>query len=195
MDSVNQTAHNVEQATTCSLAPVPLNQDKPWLDEKGHLLSDHELKQISKDWNQEIWEKYLESLDVGLSDRQSHPKDYDEMAEKMEHTCFEFSQTDTDDETKDKIAKVLVSLSPQQQTIIKMIFWEGRSERFIANKLRVSRYTIKTLKKRALRKLAALLKEVSPISPLVRGKKSLTQGGDNDKAVLSLAERHLPKAS
>ncbi|MBY0314555.1 MAG: sigma-70 family RNA polymerase sigma factor [Bdellovibrionales bacterium] len=118
------------------------------------------------------------------------------MAEKMEHTCFEFSQTDADDETKDKITQLFRQLSPQQQKILKMIFWEGRSERFIAQNLRVSRYTIKTLKKRSLKKLSALLKQVSPISPLMRGKEySLKQGGDNDKGVLSLAKRHLPKAS
>ena len=193
MDSANQTAQNNEQ--NCFLAPVPLNQDKPWLDQKGHALSDVELKLISKDWTQEIWEKYLDSIDVTLSDRQIGIQKYDVLAESMPHTCFEFSQTDADDETKDKIAKVLLKLSPQQQKIIKMIFWEGRSERFIANELRVSRYTIKTLKKRSLRKLAELLKQVSPISPLVRGKKSLKQGGDNDKGDYSLAKGALPKAS
>ncbi len=195
MDSTTN-AQAIEQTITCSAALVPKNQDKPWLDCKGHVISDEELKAISKDWDQLIWEKYLESLDVTLSDRQPRPCDYDEMAEKMEHTCFEFSQTDADDETKDKITQLFRQLSPQQQKILKMIFWEGRSERFIAQNLRVSRYTIKTLKKRSLKKLSALLKQVSPISPLMRGKEySLKQGGDNDKGVLSLAKRHLPKAS
>ncbi|MGE3263190.1 MAG: hypothetical protein AB7K68_15525 [Bacteriovoracia bacterium] len=42
-----------------------------------------------------------------------------------------------------------------------MNFWEGRSERFIAEELRVSRSTIYVLKKRILRKLARQLKGVS----------------------------------
>jgi RNA polymerase sigma factor (sigma-70 family) len=195
MDSTTN-AQAIEQTITCSAALVPKNQDKPWLDSKGHIISGEELKAISKDWDQLIWEKYLDSIDVTLSDRQIGLQKYDALAESMPHTCFEFSQTDADDETKDKIAQVLEQLTPQQQKIIKMIFWEGRTERGIAKELRISRTTVQTLKKRSLRKLSDLLKQVSSISPLVRDRKySLKQGGDNDKGVLSLAKRHLPKAS
>ncbi len=189
MGSVNQTIASNE-------ATLSANGEKPWLNQKGHALSESEIKLVSKDWSLSTWEKYLDSLDTSLSDQQLNPRDYDEIAEKMEFGCFEFSQTDADEETKDKIAAVMKNLSPQQQKILAMIFWQGRSERFIAFELRLSRSTVKTLKKRALRKLTALLKQVSPVSPLMRGEKSPLRNGDqDDKGVLSLAQGILPKAS
>ena len=160
-----------------------LNPQAPWLNAKGHGLSDKELKEVSQHWDQETWNKYLDSLDHGLSEQQLNPYDYDDIAEKMEFSCWEFSQSDADDQSKHLIKKICKKLSPQQKKIIEMTFWHGRSERFIAKELKISRNTIKTFKKRALLQIKALLeKQVSPVSPLMRGenKLSLVQGDKDD---------------
>ena len=144
-----------------------------------------------------MWERYLESIEVTLSDQQLAPWTYDEMAEKMEFNCFEFSQTDADDDTKNYVAQIMKDLPPQQKKILSMIFWEGRSERFIAAELKVSRSTIKSAKKRALKRLSAQLRHMPPISPFMRGEispVSLEKGAANDKTVLELAQSDLPRA-
>ncbi|MGE3756117.1 MAG: RNA polymerase sigma factor [Pseudobdellovibrionaceae bacterium] len=163
MDSSNNVTASIE-------AQVFVHAEKPWLNEKGHELSDYDLKEVSKNWDQETWERYLQYLDGTLSEQQIRPYDYDDMAEKMDFTCWTFSQSDADDDIKKFVGAILKTLTRQQQRILKMTFWEGRSERFIADELRISRSTVKTLKKRVLKRLAKELKGVSPVSPLVRGK-------------------------
>jgi RNA polymerase sigma factor (sigma-70 family) len=187
MDSINLIA-SIETQTSAHV-------EKPWLNEKGHAVSDHDLKELSKSWDQETWEKYLNSLDGTLSDQQLKPYEYDYLAENAELTCWDLSQSSADDQAKDFVADLLKLLTPQQQRIIQMNFWEGRSERYIAEELRVSRNTVKTLKKRVLRKLARHLKVVSPISPLVKGEEnsSITKGG-TDEGNHRLACRHLAEA-
>lgn len=51
MDSINHVASNE--------ALTSVHSEKPWLNKKGHALSEHDLKEVSKDWDQETWEKYL----------------------------------------------------------------------------------------------------------------------------------------
>lgn len=187
MDSINHVASNE--------APTSVYSEKPWLNEKGHALSEHDLKEASKGWDQETWEKYLNSLDGTLSEQQLKPYEYDYLAESAELTCWDLSQSSAEEEGKGFVANLLKLLTPQQQRIIQMNFWEGRSERYIAEELRVSRNTVKTLKKRVLRKLARHLKGVSPISPLVKGENnsSITKGG-TDEGIHRLANRHLAEA-
>lgn len=186
MDSINHVASNE--------ALTSVHSEKPWLNKKGHALSEHDLKEVSKDWDQETWEKYLNSLDATLSDQQLKPYEYDYLAENAELTCWDLSQSSADNEAKDFVANLLKLLTPQQQIIIQMNFWEGRSERYIAEELRVSRNTVKTLKKRVLRRLARHLKRVSPISPLVKEEenssvtKGVTDEGNHRLANRDLAE-------
>ena len=187
MDSINHVASKK--------ALTSVHSEKPWLNQKGHALSEYDLKEVSKGWDQETWEKYLNSLDGTLSDQQLKPYEYDYIAENAELTCWDLSQTSADDEVKRFVANLLKDLSPRQQRIIQMNFWEGRSEHYIAEELRISRSTIYVLKKRILRKLARQLKGVSAISPLVKGEEnsSVTKGGTDEGNHL-LAIRHLAEA-
>lgn len=174
MDSINHVASNE--------ARTSVHSEKPWLNEKGHVLSERDLKEASKGWDQETWEKYLNSLDGTLSEQQLKPYEYDYLAENAELTCWDLSQTSADNEVKAFVANLLKNLTPRQQRIIQMNFWEGRSEHYIAEELRISRSTIYVLKKRILRKLARQLKGVSAISPLVKGEEnsSITKGGTDE---------------
>lgn len=159
------------------------NSSAPWLNAKGHVLSDKELKEVSQHWDQATWDKYLDSLDHGLSEQQLNPYDYDDISEKLEFSCWEFSQSDADDQSKHLIKKICKKLSPQQKKIIEMTFWHGRSERFIAKEIKISRSTVYITKRRALKQLNALLgSSMSAISPLMRGenKLSLVQGDKDD---------------
>lgn len=186
MDSTNTTA-SIE-------APISVHGEKPWLDQRGHSLSEHDLKEVSKHWRQSTWERYLSSLDGTLSEQQIAPYHYNDLAERMEFTCWEHSQSEADDETTKFVAEILKNLTSQQMRIVQMTFWEGRSERYIAEELKISRSTVKTLKKRVLKRLAARLRGVSPISPLVKGEISPIAKGGTDEASLLLVLDDLAEA-
>lgn len=175
MDSINHSA-SVEVLFN-------IHSTKPWLNSKGHPLEEHEIKEVSKSWDQRTWERYLDSLNGTLSDQQLKPYEYDYLSENMSSTCWDLSQSNADDETKDFVAGLLKTLTPLQQKIIQMNFWEGRSEHSIAQELRVSRTTVQTIKKRIFRKLARRLRGVSSISPLVKGKNnsSTIKGGSDGR--------------
>lgn len=157
------------------------HSDKPWLNEKGHYLSDSKLKLVSKKWDTKTWNAYLDSLDTTISEQQLSPAYYDDKAEEMEST-WEQAQSDADQDTKDFITNLLKTLTPQQNKIITMIFWEAKSESIIADELKISRYTVKTVKARTLKLLSKKIKKVSPNSPFMRGenKLSLVKGDKND---------------
>lgn len=169
-------------------------QAMPWLNSKGQMLPDKKLKDISRRWDQETWEKYLNYLDGTISEQQIHPNDYEKMSEKMEKSCWDLTQSDADRDSKSLVNTLFKELSTHQRKILKMIFWEGRSERFIARELNISRGTVNTIRKRALKRLNALLRpEVSAISPLMRGKDfSNATGGKNAKSKTA-SENQLPK--
>lgn len=169
-------------------------QAMPWLNSKGQMLSDKKLKTISRQWDQETWEKYLNYFDGTLSEQQFHPNAYDEMSEKMEKSCWELTQSDADRDSKSLVNSLFKELSTHQRKILKMIFWDGRSERFVARELKLSRSTVKVIKRRALKRLNALLRsEVSPISPLMRGKDFSNATGSKNAKSKTASENQLPK--
>ena len=63
-------------------------------------------------------------------------------------------------EVFNKLSKALEKLSPQSRQIIKMIFFEGKNTRTVAEELGISQSTVKTQKGRSLHKLKANL--ISP---------------------------------
>lgn len=187
MDSLITGANSTENQHSPS-------QPMPWLNSKGQMLSDKKLKEISPRWDQDTWEKYLNYLDGTLSEQQFHPNAYEDMSEKMEKSCWELTQSDADRDSKSLVNSLFRELSTHQRKILKMIFWEGRSERFVARELKLSRSTIKVIKRRALKRLNALLRsEVSPISPLMRGKDFSNATGGADAKTKTAAQNQLQK--
>lgn len=75
-----------------------------------------------------------------------------------------------------------------------MIFWEGRSERYVAQSLGINQQPVNRLKKRALSKIKHLISE-GVSSRIMRGEQSsLINKGDADAEILLLAESHLAEA-
>lgn len=169
--------------------------NKPWLDERGRVLGDELLKQVSSSWSPETWEAYLSSIETGIVEQQLIPGHYDQIAESSSDTWASASECTADYELKTQVEILMSDLSDQQKRVIQMTFWEGRSERFVARSLGVSRSSVFVLKKRALRHLAKKLNQVSATFPLVKEKnKSPLKGAIDDNKVFPLDQREILKA-
>ena len=133
---------------------------KPWLDQNGNPLCDTNLKLISKGWNQKTWEEYLSWLELPLRESQLCPEAFQEMAEKMEESVFSLSASKNwlpEQDSKLYAEALLNKLTPKQKTVLKMIFWEEKTEREIAAHLGIARGTVSDIKNRALLKIKSSL--------------------------------------
>jgi RNA polymerase sigma factor (sigma-70 family) len=170
----------------------------PWLQQNGKPVPDELLKTLAPSWSAEVWEKYLvwfENLNGSRGESLVIPKRYDRICESEEESIFSaFAQTDADDELKSIVSRFLLRLTPQQRRVVEMIFWEGRSERYVAQSLGINQQPVNRLKKRALSKIKHLISE-GVSSRIMRGEQSsLINKGDADAEILLLAESHLAEA-
>ena len=131
---------------------ISVNFKKHWLDQNNKPLSDELLKKISKSWNAETWEKYLNWCESPLKEAQISTKGYDFMAENLEESVF-ISAPIIDYEAKSIVQNLLKHLTIRQRQILELIYYKNYSEREIANKLNISRSVVKSTKKKALTKL------------------------------------------
>jgi RNA polymerase sigma factor (sigma-70 family) len=172
--------------------------DTPWLTERGLPISDDELKVVSKTWPTEMWQKYLSWFETPRAESLLPPRQFDSQMERMDNSIFANSEGAADRSLYMQVAEVLAQLTPRQHRAIELTYWRGLSERQVAVELRITRDTVRDLKRRALKKIAAHLRGVPPTSRTMRGEVaplSITAGGLDDKAVLELVSGAFPKAS
>jgi len=169
----------------------------PWLDDRGFLFSDTELKFISPAWNADTWEKYLKWYESPLAESQIRPRQYQEIAERQSESIFGQAQEVADSPMQQLIRMTIEALPPRQRQIIELTYWEGLSERTIAFDLRITRNAVRKLKSKGLKRISASLRGGLPTFPLMRGEihpLHTPTGGTNDKSVLELAQGTIPKA-
>ena len=143
---------------------VAIHQQWPWKDESGQTLADSILKETSKNWSQDNWEAYLKWSETPLSESLMAQGSFIEMADSSQAKIFENIEQCTPISLKNKVANFLELLTPRQREILRMIFWENKSEREIAAHLKISRSTVKQLKKRVLRSKSTALRLTDAIS-------------------------------
>lgn len=136
--------------------------NKSWLDQAGNILSDKELREISKNWNSETWEQFLvetvEGSNSYLREDLISPYSYNCALEEMNESIWQCSSSPESDDTCELVRRICRDgLTPKQQYIIRMIFWDGFSERKIAEVMNISRSTVVVQKKRGLNKIKDLL--------------------------------------
>lgn len=187
--------------SSCNQAPqgqteYNVQPDQPWLLADGKITPDEHLKTLTPSWSAETWERYLTWFETPRSESLLTPWRYDQICEESTESIFEFAQSNADDDLKNRVESYLRFLTGQQRQVVEMIFWEGRSERYVAQQLGINHKSVHRLKLRALKKITQLLKG-GPSSRLMRREISLlsTETGDtNGKEVLDLAEGALPQA-
>jgi RNA polymerase sigma factor (sigma-70 family) len=191
MGSQKNTVQVTEQEITVQL-------NSPWLQINGkHTPEDH-LKILTSSWDTNTWEHYLKWFEDQNGQRAESIlplRQYDGACETQRESIFVYGQSSADDELKQTISKYLMKLTERQRRVIELIFWEGRSERFVAKTLSISQPSVQRLRKRALNKIKGLLK--GGVSSRIMGGEfsPLAKGEPSEKADLSLAKGNLPKAS
>ena len=150
---------------------------KPWLDQHGKLYSDGALRTISQHWSTEIWESFLrETVDRPLREEPQTPQQLDRFSK--EEICkfwLDLQPKDVSSNQKFMLGNLIRrKLTPRQQQVLRLIYWEGMSERAAAKVLGVDRSTVAASKKRSLRKLKGLL-ENTPATP------ATSKGKSNEK--------------
>lgn len=172
-----------------------LNEKPPWLLVNGKNTPEELLKTLTPNWDADTWEKYLEWYETQLGESQVHPRKYDKICEEQEESIFVNAQSSADDDLKSQVNEFILKLTDQQKRVVDLIFWEGRSERFVADFLNINHKSVHRLKIRALNKIRRLLKG-GPISPIMKGKNYFPSAttGVND-GVFKLVKKHVSKAS
>lgn len=149
---------SLQSTVQTDIPSITVHPEQPWLCENGKRLSDEQIKTVSKSWDAITWEHYLCWFESPMAETLIPERSYDRKAEAMIETIFVRTQSHADDSLRNRVGKVLDGLTVKQRRIVEMTFWQGKSERQIADELNLSRSTIKVTKRRALSKLATLLR-------------------------------------
>jgi DNA-binding CsgD family transcriptional regulator len=131
---------------------VAIHPEMPWLDIHGRALPDDVLKIESKSWSEKTWAEYLKTIETPMSE--SLISNFIHQLDQQTESLFDRAQIRTDLLLVEHVRRGLNSLTAKQRSIVRMVFWENKSEREIASEFRTSRSTVKVQKKRSLLKLS-----------------------------------------
>lgn len=137
-------------------------ENKPWLDKNGEPLSLFELREASKRWDTKTWNAYGDWLEYFR--REHLASDFDDLVKKhdreealrryFEAECGDSpSEDQTDDFEPNAIARALSNLSHLEREVLLLRFWEGKTEREIAESLEHSKSKIRRTYELAMKKM------------------------------------------
>lgn len=154
-------------------------ESKPWLDPNGRIYSDDALKEVSKNWDAPTWERFLaETIDcpqreIVQSNEERLIDEYFTGDEKLD----EMPRNELHDLIRQLIRR---HLTIQQQSVIRMIYWQGRSEREIAEILGINKGRVPTIKRQSLSKLRRLLENRVGVFPMGRSNTQTSSQGETE---------------
>lgn len=166
------------------------NQNKPWLDNKGNILNDTDLKKASCSWDQNTWEDYLLYIDCPRSESLLDDSFYGNLCETTQ------IQYEEDINSRDKIIvqEAINNLTEKQQKIIFYIFWEGLTIREIALRMNISGAAVQKIKNRAVNSLKEQIEGVNTLR-IMKGSNSTPFMKQGDAHESECFEVHTSKAS
>lgn len=147
------------------------NPSQPWLTPEGRLYSDEILQQISKSWSLDTWEEFLkETVDKPLKEIPITKQELDRFDESVVKEFWDkICNSQFDDEVSAYVRRVIRDhLTPKQQQLVRLIFWEGYSLKQCAECMALSKSTVYGSKQDILKKLKRLLERHPNVSPLSR---------------------------
>ncbi len=150
------------------------SENKPWLDENGKLVSDETLKKISKSWDANIWELFLQqTVDMERSPSEVLLDGYEKLLEEISEG-IQWTSCSVPQHVVTQIKLARRTLTPLQNKIIAGLFWDNLSERQMAGKLETAQQTVHESKIISLKKIKHFL-EKDPVtrSYLIGGNKNL----------------------
>jgi hypothetical protein len=134
--------------------------ERPWLAPDGQMLTDDQLRLVSRDWSPGIWNAFLAvTVEKPLKEVNENPWAYANALEELECTFWNFGDFDSGDKSLETLVrfKIRTHLTAQQRQILKHYFWDRMSERQVARRMGLAQQQVTTSKKNSLRKLKGLL--------------------------------------
>ena len=127
--------------------------ERPWLTASQVEIPLAELKQISKNWDEQTWSEYLKWFEVGRKDKLVSPTLYNIQGESLEKNIFEEFGYQTCPKLQSYCDQLLNTLAAHQAQILRLYFYEGRTHKEIAFMFGRADTTISYNKNTALRAL------------------------------------------
>ncbi len=126
----------------------------------------------SKSWSKKQWEKHLEENEPLEEMREDPlPENFDEIiSEEFGMWKGKEKSLTKNIDLENICINAINKLTRKQKIVIKLTFYEGLTQKQIAEKLGVSRSSVKTIKHQSLQKLRRFLSpKLSPKFPIVGG--------------------------
>lgn len=138
-------------------------QRKPWLDEEGQLLIGKELYDAKKSWKACDWEGYLkDSVEKPLREIPvGGPEEVAQLSDRVKAGYSDLFEADEHTYLSKKIEQAMKKLTEREREVLFALFWEGLSQRKLAENLEIARPTVTVYQQRALGKLARYLIEAA----------------------------------
>ncbi len=115
------------------------------------------LKQ-SKSWTAKQWAEYLDENESKVIKEDLLPENFDELISEDSGIWKEEEKALAEKINLKKIcAKAINKLTHKQKIVIKLTFYEGLTQRQIAEKMKISRSSVRNIKHQSLQKLRKLL--------------------------------------
>ncbi len=107
-------------------------QNTPWLDQNGKILSDEQIKSVSKNWTSETWESFLNStVERELSAHEVLSDKYEGLCEQLTETNWGPARRLPQGVQKE-INSSVRRLEERPRKIVRLQYWEDKSVREIA---------------------------------------------------------------
>lgn len=161
------------------------NNQKPWFDDSGKLLSNESLKLVSKLWNAETWEQFLqETIEREQSPQEVVIDGYQMLLEEVSEGIWS-KPCSVPLHVKRKIDEAIKRLSSVNRKIIRGIFWGNLNQSQIAKKLKISQPAVFRAKNFSLNQIKELLQvDVITAAYLIGGsQKSTLQNRSRDEEI------------
>lgn len=126
---------------------------RPWLTSTGVEISTAELKEICKSWDQATWESYLGWYESARRDALVAPGVYQKRTEEMTESIFQQFDQNTDPKKRAHCEELLSSIPADEAQVIRLTYFDGKTEREIAAEKRKGKTTVHKLKIKGIERL------------------------------------------
>ena len=125
----------------------------PWLTASAVERPLSELKEISKSWDAQTWNDYLNWFQSGCSEKLISKNVFDRISEEIEKNIFEEFGYQSCPKLQNDCEQLLAALPAHQAQILRLYFYEGRTHKEIAFQFGRADTTISYNKNKALKAL------------------------------------------
>ena len=136
-------------------------KSKPWLNSKGKMRPDHQIKKLGQGWTASTWEEFLKAT-VDVEDPNEDVTDsfpfMDTVIIANSNEFLSYLRNINEySALKTYLGHALKKLGSRQRQIMRMKYWDGLTAEEIQKNLKISQDTIRTSKAVATKKLKEIL--------------------------------------